>query len=106
MKLSPERCSLEDFKVACVGDCQNGHMMNKSKAMGNAAVRKYLSDPMNISPQCVAHNVGRFADNREAMKIQLLQKIFKHGWSAVKEYYDGVPWKVHKVEFEIESMLE
>ena len=104
--LNPVGCALIGYGCQCVGNPQNGHMMNKSKARGNAAVRKYLSDPMNISPQCEAHNVGRWSDTREAMKIQLLQKIFKHGWTKVKDYYDGVPWKVHQVEFEIERMLD
>ena len=106
MQLDPEHCSLEGYLIPCHGRLQRGHLMNKSKARGNKAVREYLSHDMNLSPQCLAHNVGRFADTREAMKIQLLQKIFKHGWSDVKEYYDGVPWKIHKVEFEPERMLE
>ena len=106
MQLDPEHCALEGYAVACIGGCQNGHLMNKSKARGNKAARDYLGQEMNLSPQCLAHNVGRFADTREAMKIQLLQKIFKHGWTEVKEYYDNVPWKVHKVEFELKRMLE
>ena len=104
--LTPVGCALIGYAIRCDGPLQHGHLMNKSKARGNKAVRAYLGQEMNISPQCLAHNVGRFADTREAMKIQLLQKIFKHGWTEVKEYYDNVPWKVHKVEFEIERMLE
>ena len=104
--LNPVGCSLIGYGCQCVGDCQNGHIINESKARGNAKVKKYLKHETNISPQCVAHNVGRWADTYEARKIQLLQKIFKHGWTEVKEYYDGVPWKVHKVEFEFERMLE
>ena len=106
VQLAPERCALEGYSIQCSGNCQNGHIINESKARGNAKVKKYLKQDMNISPQCVAHNVGRVADSYDARKIQLLQKIFKHGWSDVKEYYDGVPWKVHKPEFELERMLE
>ena len=106
INLNPGDCALEGYGIPCLGELQHGHLMNKSKARGNKAARDYLGQEMNISPQCLAHNVGRFADTREAMKIQLLQKIFKHGWTEVKEYYDGVPWKVHKVEFEFERMLE
>lgn len=104
--LNPVGCSLIGYGCQCVGNIQNGHIINESKARGNAKVKKYLKHDMNISPQCVAHNVGRWADTYEARKIQLLQKIFKHGWTEVKEYYDGVPWKVHKVEFELGRMLE
>ena len=106
MQLDPERCALEGYGPPCYGGLQNGHLINESKARGNAKVKKYLKHDMNISPQCVAHNVGRWADTYEARKIQLLQKIFKHGWTEVKEYYGGIPWKVHKVEFELERMLE
>ena len=104
--LNPVGCSLIGYGCQCVGNCQNGHIINESKARGNSKVKKYLKHEMNISPQCVAHNVGRMADTYDARKIQLLQKIFKHGWTEVKEYYDGVPWKVHKPEFELERMLE
>lgn len=104
--LNPVGCSLIGYGCQCVGNCQNGHIINESKARGNSKVKKYLKHDMNISPQCIAHNVGRWADTYEARKIQLLQKIFKHGWTEVKEFYDGVPWKVHKVEFELGRMLE
>ena len=107
MQLDPKHCALEGYLIQCVGDCQRGHIINTSKARGNKlGVKEYLKHEINISPQCVAHNVNRWADQYDARKIQLLQKIFKHGWSEVKEYYDGVPWKVHKPEFEIERMLE
>ncbi len=106
LSVCPERCALEGYAIPCTGNRQRGHIINESKARGNAKVKKYLKHDMNISPQCLAHNVGRFADTREAMKIQLLQKIFKHGWTEVKEYFDNVPWKVHKVEFELERILE
>ena len=105
--LNPVGCSLIGYGCQCVGDCQNGHIINNSKARGNKlGVKEYLKHHINISPQCMAHNVGRVADSYDARKIQLLQKIFKHGWSEVKEYYDNVPWKVHKVEFELGRMLE
>ena len=105
--LNPVGCSLIGYGCQCTGVCQNGHIINTSKARGNKlGVKKYLKHDINISPQCVAHNVGRVADSYDARKIQLLQKIFKHGWSDVKDYYDNVPWKIHKPEFEIERMLE
>ena len=104
--LTPPACALEGYATACYLGCQNGHIINESKARGNAKVKKYLKQDMNRSPQCVGHNVDRWADTYEARKIQLLQKIYKHGWSAVKEFYANVPWKVPKPEFTLERMLE
>ena len=104
--LNPVGCALIGYGCQCYGDCQNGHLINESKARGNAEVKKYLKQDINISPQCAGHNVGRMADTHEARKIQLLQKIFRYGWSEVKEFYDNVPWKVPKPEFELERMLE
>ena len=111
MRLDPPACALEGYPpkdpVQCYGGCQNGHLVNESKARGNKrGVKEYLKHEINISPQCVAHNVDRWADQYEARKWQLLQKIWKYGFSAVKEYYDGVPWKVPKPEFSLERMLE
>jgi hypothetical protein len=74
--------------------------------MGNKAARDYIDQDMNINPQCAAHNVGKLSDNRTSRRIQLLQKLFEHGWSDVKAFYDGIPWKVPMPEFTLERMLE
>ncbi len=106
LALKPRDCSLSGFKIRCDGPIQRGHILNKSKAVGNPAAREYLAQDMNINPQCAAHNVGKLSDNRDARRIQLLQKIFKHGWSEVRMFYISVPWKIAKPEFQLERMLE
>lgn len=104
--LEPDACALKGFLVPCAGPATHEHILNKGKARGNKAVREYLNESMNIALTCHRHNVGKLADTRDARRIMLLQKIWAHGWSAVRDYYAAAPWKVSGQEFSLESMLE
>jgi len=108
--LNPPGCALRGFKVKCDGPIQGGHIIHKDKARGNPEARAILAAcPDEImAPQCMAHNVGRIANSREAMRIQLLQKVYQYGWSHMKEWFEMFlsTYKVRPVELELERLLE
>lgn len=111
MQIDPDRCALEGFIIRCNdGELQGHHIINKSKTLGNKEGRAILAAcPDEIMAQvCYAHNVDRLADSRAAAKILLLQKIYEHGWSHMKEWFDVflATFKVHPTELELERLLE
>jgi len=109
--LDPKECSLEGFKIRCVGD------LNKTMVGGNKKARAILVEQARIFHEngkaeimtkvCYGHNVGRLADTPAARKILLLQKIYEFGWFHTKEWFDVLlaTFKRYPTELELERLL-
>jgi len=107
ISLVPPRCALEGYIVKCSGDPSHEHIISKSKTIKNKAAREYLDQDKNIAITCLlAHNVNKLSDNPTARKIMIIQKVYEHGFTEMKEFFDNVPWKVAQYEFTIEAMLD
>ena len=106
IQLDPEHCALEGFMIPCSGRLTREHIISRSKTRGNAKAKDYLNQDLNFADTCMSHNVGKLSDTPQARKIMILQKIYEHGFTEMKEFYDGVPWKVAQYEFTIEAMLD
>ncbi len=116
--LDPKGCSLQGFGIRCDGPPTGGHIINKSKTQGNAEGRAILVEQARLfnlhgeaeimSTQCSAHNVGRIADTPRAVQIQLLQKIYKYGYSHMASWFDEflATFKEHRTELELERLLD
>ena len=103
-----KHCALEGYSnIDCCTDMDWHHLISFSMARGNAKVRKILkaNPPELMAWVCATHNRQRWADGRKARAI-LLRKRNKETEGKTKETVDSLPWKVHKVEFEFERMLE
>ena len=61
-----------------------------------------------MSTQCSAHNVGRTANEPEAVRILLLQKVYEYGWSHMAEWFETFlgTFKVRPTELELERMID
>jgi hypothetical protein len=101
-------CALRGFEVPCSGRMTGQHILNKSKARGNEEVRAILAScPEEVMAQvCETHNVGRWADSKQAQRILLLQNIYRFGWVRMANFFDGLPWKVPHPELTLEALLE
>ena len=88
--LNPTGCALIGYAVRCDGPPTGGHIINKSKTIGNDDGRAILAScPDEImADQCYQHNISRWADTSEAVKIMLLQKIFKYGYQHMEEWFE------------------
>ena len=118
MKLSPDNCSLEGYKISCKGQPQGGHIIHKGEVQGCEEAREILVDQAKqwaihgtaeiMATQCMAHNVSRFANTPEARKIQLLQKIYQYGWSHMELWFSTfhATLKGDRPELELKRMLE
>lgn len=109
IKLKPDQCALEDFKIECGGDLQGHHIINKSQTRGNAEGRAILSacPPEVMSDLCHAHHMGGYGEAPEARKIMLLQKIYEFGWLHMKAWFDTflATFKDYRIELELERLL-
>ena len=107
--INPERCALEGYAIPCSGHMTGGHILNKSKVRGNPEGRAILAAcPDEImTNQCYQHNVSRFADTPEAVKIMLLQKIYEFGYLHMHDWFEVflATFKVHPVELELERLI-
>lgn len=88
--LNPTGCALIGYAIRCDGPPTGGHIINKSKTVGNDEGRAMLAAcPDEIMAiQCYQHNVGRMGDTPEAVKIMLLQKIFEFGYLHMEEWFE------------------
>lgn len=100
-------CALAGYRVECAGPLTGQHILNKSKARGNAEVRAILARcPEEVMAEvCAAHNVDRWADQKDAQRILLLQNIYRFGWRRMKDFFDGLPWKVRHQDLTLEGIL-
>ena len=101
-------CSLSGYAgIQCCDDLDWHHIINFSMARGNKKIKKILkkNPPELMAWVCATHNRDRWADGRKARAI-LLDKRNRETNGKTKETVDSLPWKVHKVEFEFERMLE
>lgn len=100
-------CRLSGYKVRCAGSLQGHHIINKTMARGNEEVREILAacPPEIMADICEEHNRERWADQAEARKILLLQKIYEYGWSHMQAWVDGLPWKVQTRDLTLEGMV-
>ena len=107
--LNPKGCCLIGYGIRCDGPPTGGHILNKSKVRGNPEGRAILAAcPDEImTNQCYQHNVSRFADTPEAVKIMLLQKIYEHGYLHMAEWFDVflATFKVHPTHLELERLI-
>ena len=109
MQLDPEHCALEGYAIPCSGTPTGGHIINKSKVRGNKEARAILAacPPEIMTVQCYQHNVSRWADTPDAVKIMLLQKIYEFGYLHMNDWF-GVflaTFKVHPVDLELERLI-
>lgn len=104
----PGMCTLSGYRVPCNGPITGQHILNKSKARGNEEVRAILVQcPEEIMASvCLAHNMERWADQKDAQRILLLQNIYRFGWQRMKDFFDGLPWKVRHHDLTLEGILE
>jgi len=107
--LNPTGCALIGYAIRCDGPPTGGHIINKSKTMGNAEGRAILAAcPDEIMAyQCYQHNVSRWADTPEAVKIMLLQKIYQYGFWHMSEWFRQflATFKVHPTDLELERLI-
>lgn len=101
-------CDLQGYKIRCAGGLEGHHIINKTLARGNEEVREILvaCPPEVMSKICEAHNVGRWADQHEARRILLLQKVWQFGLEHMREWVNGLPWKVEHLDLRFEAMME
>jgi len=100
-------CALAGFRIPCSGRLTGQHIVNKSKARGNEEVRAILvACPDEVMAQvCEGHNVGRFADAKEAQRILLLQKVYVFGYAHMRDFLASLPWKVPQPDLTLEALL-
>lgn len=83
--------------------------MNRSKCRGNKKAIAILKTcpPEIMSAQCLAHNVSRFADTPEAVRILLLQKIYEYGYIHMADWFEAFlfTFKVHPIDLELERLI-
>ena len=80
-------CELWGFVINCEGETQTHHIINKSQLRGNARALKYVeAHPVLLAQVCVAHNVGRLADTKQARALLLRKRVALYGES----YMDAV----------------
>jgi hypothetical protein len=104
----PGVCALAGYKVPCSGRMTGQHIVSKQMARGNEEVRDILRacPPELIARCCEYHNISKYADAPEARKILLLQKVHEFGWSHMRDFINGLPWKVPMHSLTLEAMLE
>lgn len=115
--LNPQGCALVGYGPKCYGRLTGGHLINKSKVGGNKEGRAILVAQAKLfvetgiaeimTLQCVAHNVNRWADEPEAVKIMLLQKIYEFGYLRMAEWFDIflATFDVHPIDLELARLL-
>jgi len=107
--LNPTGCALVGYGIGCYGSLTGGHIINRSKCGGNKEAIAILKTcpPEIMAIQCYQHNVSRFADTSEAVKIQLLQKIWEYDYIHMQEWFDIFlsSWDEHPIELELARLL-
>ena len=117
MLLDPKHCALEGYVIPCHGRLTGGHIINKSKTRGNKEGRAILVAQAKLfietgtaeimTAQCVEHNINRWADEPDAVKIMLLQKIYEYGYMHMHNWFHVFlkTFKVHPTELELERLI-
>ena len=107
--LNPTGCSLIGYRIRCDGPPTGGHIINKSKTRGNKEGRAILAacPPEIMANQCYQHNINRWADEPEAVKIMLLQKIYEFGYLHMHDWFDVFlkTFKVRPIDLELERLI-
>ena len=90
----------------CGGPLHKHHIINKSKYRGNAKVKKYINKHPHIfyADVCAIHNVGRFADTKEAQRFLLMRRCDEWGLHNVMNAVDRIPWKVKPPELSFKGL--
>jgi hypothetical protein len=83
-------CGLGGYRIDCRGPLHLHHILNFSKARGNDRLRKLLAkNPPELTAMvCEAHNVGRWADTREARQRLLQRNCERYGEARVRRVYE------------------
>ena len=94
-------CPLKGYEIPCGGSPQIGHIISRGKASGSKA-QSQLDDEINLAWMCRDHNVGRWADQYQALRILFKLQIRRHGREEVRDWLNGLKWKVpyYKMSFE------
>ena len=107
--LNPVGCALIGYGTRCDGPPTGGHILNKSKVRGNKEGRAILSACPNeiMANQCYQHNINRWADEPEAVKIMLLQKIYQFGYMHMADWFEVFlgTFKVWPTDLELERLI-
>lgn len=102
-------CALAGYRIECRGRLHLHHVLNFSKARGNERLRRMLAgNPPELTAMvCEAHNVGRWADTREAMARLLLQNFDRYGEARVRRVYERALGLLKQIppEWKLEAIL-
>jgi len=102
-------CALEGYAIRCGrGVFHRHHIVSMNLARGNdevhAILKRYPEEVIGLI--CPAHNTSKWADTPDARRVLLLQNIWRFGWSRMRAFVNGLPWKVHHPELTLEAMLD
>lgn len=103
-----EGCELRGYPHRCGGPrLHKHHLINYSKALGNAKVRAILkTNPKELTADvCAWSNVDRTADTRSAQAFLWEKKVSEYGKSHIERYLADLPWKVPRPELRLEALL-
>jgi hypothetical protein len=77
--------------------------------MGNKEGRAILAacPPEIMAKQCYTHNINRWADEPEAVKIMLIQKIYQFGYIHMEDWFEEFlgTFKVWPTDLELERLI-
>lgn len=116
--LNPSGCALAGYAIGCDGPPTGGHIINKSKTRNSPKARAILIAQAEkwaihgtaeiMTTQCHAHNVSRLADEPQAVRIMLLQKVYEYGYSHMHRwFYEFLSaFKLWPTELELERLLD
>jgi hypothetical protein len=105
MTCSLERLAKKQGWPKCSGELHYHHIINRTKTRGNTKARKYCDQPKLRAWVCAAHNVGRYADTREAVSELLTAKTFFHGEDEMRRVVDEIPWKKPQEDLRYSKLL-
>ena len=73
-------CELS-FLGGCSGRLHRHHVINRSRTRGNKAARKFVDDNgwLFWADVCEYHNVGRYADTKQARRAFMIMRVVEHG---------------------------
>ena len=103
-----EGCELLGYPHNCGGPRLHlHHLVNYSKALGNAEVRAILktNPPELTSWVCANANTARVADSKGAQAFLFEKKVREHGYDHIKRTLDDLPWKIPRPELTLEALL-
>ena len=96
-------CPLKGYEIECGGHPQVGHIISRGKA-SKSVVQKQLDHVYNLAWMCADHNVGRWADQYQALRILFRLQIDRYGREEIKEWLNGLSWKIPRYRLTYEGL--